>query len=287
MRNMINRILVGIVIAVVIFGVILAGHYYDKWVVSTALCILIGIAIWETRNALGEAIPRKLNLLVFIFSAGFGLPYFYLNGFSGVAFFILVVFIVGCAFCMFNRFPNGVLQNFAFLLIYPALLLSTLFYINRGSGVEVSNYDISTVGLMLVIMVSSCTDVFAYFIGITFGKHKLIPEISPKKSVEGAIGGIFGGIFGAGVIFCIFEVFEWITPGLPLDLPWKILAYCAVGLLGSVATQIGDLVASFVKRNCGIKDYSRLLGPHGGIMDRVDGIMMNAALVALLYAFFL
>lgn len=286
MKEVLNRIIVGLLLAVAIFGTILAGHFYDKWVVSVTLCLLIGLATWEMRRALGDAVPRQLNILLLLFAAGFGVPYFLL-GFTGVVFFILIIFIIGCALCMFNGLPLAALQNFALLLIYPSLLLSTMFYLNRGMGVDVPNNDISTVGLMLVVSVSAFTDVFAYFIGITFGKHKLIPMVSPKKSVEGAVGGIFGGLIGSAVVFLIFEVFEWITPGLPLNQTLKIVAYAGVGLFGSVATQIGDLVASFIKRNCKIKDYGRLLGPHGGIMDRFDGIMMNSALVALLFTFFL
>ncbi len=266
----------GILIAIVLVGVILTSYWFDKVIFSVFLCIVIALAVMEVRKALGERIPRQFNLLIFLFAGCFGIPYFIL-GFTGVVLFTLLMFICGCAIAVFNNFEAGVLQHFAFLLLYPALALSSMFFINRSY--------LNIVGLALVFLVSVCTDMFAYFVGVLCGKNKLCPHISPKKTVEGAIGGVFGGLFGAGVTFLIFEVFHWIVPGLPLPLGLKIFDYVAIGLFGAVCTQIGDLVASMVKRNCGIKDYSHLLGSHGGIMDRFDGIMFNACFVALIFSF--
>lgn len=93
---------------------------------------------------------------------------------------------------------------------------------------------------------------------------------------------------GAGIVYLLFETsFALFSPGLPLSGGLKIVVYVIIGIFGSASTQIGDLVASLVKRQCGIKDYSNLLGAHGGIMDRFDGMMFNAAFIAIIYAFLL
>lgn len=214
----------------------------------------------------------------------------FLFGISGVAVFILAIFIIGCAISVFSQLNEAVvhLAYFSFLLIYPAFVMSAMFFINKSMDASGNLLDIHTVGLALVFLVASCTDMFAYFFGSLFGRHKLVPSISPKKTWEGAAGGLFGGLVGAGIVYLLFETsFALFSPGLPLSGGLKIVVYVIIGIFGSASTQIGDLVASLVKRQCGIKDYSNLLGAHGGIMDRFDGMMFNAAFIAIIYAFLL
>lgn len=118
------------------------------------------------------------------------------------------------------------------------------------------------------------SDTFAYFTGRLLGKHKLIPEVSPKKTVEGAVGGI---VFTA-IAYVIYGVIIGVTGGTT----YVLLA--VLGALISVVSQIGDLIASVVKRYYGIKDYGKLFPGHGGVMDRFDSVIATAVLlnVALL-----
>lgn len=155
---------------------------------------------------------------------------------------------------------------------------------------------LNAIALSFVFAVSTFTDMFAYFVGGLFGKRKLCPQISPNKTVEGAIGGIFGGALGSFLVFVIFDwtgffgygpQFGLTFDGLNLSTVYVVLTYVFIGLFGSVATQIGDLLASMVKRYCGIKDYSRILGEHGGIIDRLDGIMFNSVFVSFVFMFIL
>lgn len=117
------------------------------------------------------------------------------------------------------------------------------------------------------------TDVFCYFSGMLFGKHKLIPRISPKKTVEGAIG---------GTIMCVavFVVYGALI-SLLTDLNADYLALALTGLALAVISQIGDLIASAVKRNYGIKDYGKLFPGHGGVMDRFDSLIAVAIVLAI------
>lgn len=298
-------------IMIVFVGMILLGEFVDRYYVSFFLCAVIGICILETRKALGPKIPDELSWLVWSYAIVFGIPYFWF-GYTGIVLFSLLIFIIGCAITIFKNLPEGSLQNFAFVLIYPALLLSTLFYINKSaSSVEIGPgnpmFDngyivdslrgeqllpLNTVGLALVFAISCMSDVCALIFGVLFGKHKLAPVISPNKTVEGAIGGVFGGIVGAGLVFFLFEALplmnvHWFKAGIPLSMPMKIICYLLMGIFGSICTQIGDLLASYVKRHCGIKDYSHLLGSHGGFMDRFDGIMLNSVFVAVIWTFIL
>ena len=119
------------------------------------------------------------------------------------------------------------------------------------------------------------TDIFAYFSGMLFGKHKLIPAVSPKKTVEGAIGGtLFCIIFfvGFGALLNHFTQY---------DISLVVMAFA--GLLSALVAQIGDLAMSVIKRTYGIKDYGTIFPGHGGVLDRFDSILA----VAVVLAFFL
>lgn len=100
------------------------------------------------------------------------------------------------------------------------------------------------------------------------GKHKLCPNVSPKKTVEGAIFGVVGGTIGGLICRAVFVyAFHMPMPGIP--------AAIALGLIGSVAGEIGDLSASLLKRHSGIKDYGKIFPGHGGVMDRFDSVIFT------------
>ncbi|WP_206457830.1 phosphatidate cytidylyltransferase [Anaerovorax sp. IOR16] len=120
--------------------------------------------------------------------------------------------------------------------------------------------------IWLVFLTAFGTDIMAYFSGYLFGKHKLCPKISPKKTIEGAIGGTLGSIILCG----LFGYFI---------LPQFMVHCMVIGALGGVVSQFGDLTASIFKRKMGIKDYGNLIPGHGGIMDRFDSVLFTAPMV--------
>ncbi len=127
-------------------------------------------------------------------------------------------------------------------------------------------------GLVLIPLVAAfSSDTMAFFTGLSIGKHKLAPAVSPKKTIEGAIGGLVGGMVGM-VLYRI--VFFLVT-----EVQLHILFCLLIGLLGAVAGQMGDLVFSCIKREYGIKDYGKLLPGHGGVLDRFDSVILAAPLV--------
>lgn len=118
----------------------------------------------------------------------------------------------------------------------------------------------------LVIITAFGTDICAYFAGVTMGKHKLCPKISPKKTWEGAAGGILGSVILSGVFGFIFA--------------GELLVHCLViGLLASIVSMFGDLTASIFKRKMGIKDYGNLIPGHGGILDRFDSVLFTGPVI--------
>ena len=120
--------------------------------------------------------------------------------------------------------------------------------------------------IWLIVLSAFGTDIFAYFVGVTMGKHKLCPKISPKKSIEGSIGGILGSVILCGGFGYLFA-------------PEYLMHCIIIGVLGGVVSQFGDLTASIFKRKMGIKDYGNLIPGHGGILDRFDSVLFTAPLV--------
>lgn len=123
--------------------------------------------------------------------------------------------------------------------------------------------------LWITVATALLTDVFAYFVGVKFGKHKMTPNLSPKKSWEGAIGGVV-----CTLIFMLFSLllFEKVLAKQSFFLP--VWFYCITVVFISITSMFGDLMASLIKRYYGVKDYSNLIPGHGGIMDRFDSVLL-------------
>ncbi len=119
------------------------------------------------------------------------------------------------------------------------------------------------------------SDTFAYFCGRLFGRHKLIPEVSPKKTVEGSVGGILFTAVG----FVVYGMVVGKLTGSSAVSAYVPLA--VMGMIVSVISQIGDLAASLVKRNYGVKDYGWLFPGHGGVMDRFDSVLLTAPVLLI------
>ena len=164
------------------------------------------------------------------------------------------------------------LMSTVFPMLYPGLFFSLIIPLQ-----DLSTRTASTLALVLTFFIASVNDTFALFIGLRFGRHRLSPEISPKKSVEGSIAGLI-----ASVAFAMLA--PWVTrliaaghPRMIADLAASPLpplwAFGILGLIAGGLSQIGDLVASLVKRHCGIKDFGTIFPGHGGMMDRMDGIL--------------
>ena len=130
-------------------------------------------------------------------------------------------------------------------------------------------------GLVLIPLVSAfMSDALALFGGMLLGKTKLAPRVSPKKTREGAVSGLVGGM--AGMI--LYRIFFFLCTEVQLHLGWCVL----LGLVGAALGQLGDLSFSCVKRQCGIKDYGRLLPGHGGVLDRFDSVIFAAPVIWML-----
>lgn len=187
----------------------------------------------------------------------------------GITFFILAFYMLSAA--TFARKKN--IQEYATLFMM-------LFYVITSASCIVMLYH-QPYGEYIFILAFLCpwvTDSAAYFTGSAIGRHKLIPEISPKKTVEGAVG---------GVVFCVVFVEIYLfAVGAVIGLEVRALYGALAALVLSVVSMFGDLIASLVKRHYKIKDYGDVFPGHGGMLDRFDSVLATAPFLFILYVIF-
>ncbi len=184
--------------------------------------------------------------------------------------FVAVFLVAICSYEKERPVPFAQLCMTIFVMFIFPLMLSCLLRLRLLDG-----------GAALVFVplcISFGSDTLALFAGMLFGRHRLAPRVSPKKTVEGAVGGLIGGVAGLALLkgilaLCRFEM----TPLVRAALGWPALI--VLGLLGSVVSQIGDLSFSLIKREYGVKDYGKLLPGHGGVLDRFDSVTFTAPFV--------
>ena len=143
-----------------------------------------------------------------------------------------------------------------------------------GALVRIHSSPVGRVLIFIPFILAFMSDTGAYFAGYFFGKHKLAPVISPKKTVEGVVGGVLGAVVGM-VIYCAIISAAY-------DFTVNYFFAVIYGLAGSLAAVFGDLCFSVIKRQTGIKDYGNLIPGHGGILDRFDSMMVVGPLAEVL-----
>lgn len=166
-----------------------------------------------------------------------------------------------------------------------ATAVMTSVYVIAGFSAMVYLHDFHEGGKYLYLLTfigAWVPDTFAYFTGVLFGKHKLIPDVSPKKTVEGAIGGLVFCVLAFVGFALVYNHFLTPEVGIPensLALPVVLMA--AIGLVAGVVSMVGDLTMSLIKRHYGIKDFGKILPGHGGFLDRFDSVIAVAIILAV------
>lgn len=273
-----TRLLSGIVLVVLTFASIWCGGP----VFAAVLCVISMIAYRELTKATG------------VHTEGAGFNRLEWQGFASIMIYYIMLCIgmyveqynrgiVYCilTFCLilsflafmfdyvfaFPAYKAGQVMAAFFELIYAPVLLSFLYIIREG-------WSRGFYIVWLVFLCSWGSDTCAYCVGVLFGKHKMAPNLSPKKSVEGAIG----GVVGAAILFGLYT--QFVVNSFPTEvgqLDW--VGSMALGAVGALVSMIGDLAASAIKRDHDIKDYGKLIPGHGGIMDRFDSVIIAAPLI--------
>ena len=189
---------------------------------------------------------------------------------AALSIFVFMIYFFALAVFCHAQYKYTELSGVFVMILYVVVAFSAMSLIRNIEGV-------GFILFMLIFVIAWLTDVFAYLTGFMIGKHKLAPVISPKKTIEGAIGGI---VFSTGGCF----LFALIVTLVDNSLGVNYLALAVFAPVLSIVSQVGDLFASAVKRERGIKDYGNLLPGHGGILDRFDSIIaVTMPLLAISY----
>lgn len=184
---------------------------------------------------------------------------------------VFLVALLGEYVFKFEKFDSEKITVLFFGFFYVAVTLSYILRIRL--------LPCGDLMVWLVFIGAWGSDVFAYLVGRKLGKHKIAPVLSPKKSLEGCIGGIVGAVTLAVVYSLIFRA------RLSTALMSPVIVFAIVAFVCSPVSMIGDMAASGIKRNKGIKDYGRLIPGHGGILDRFDSVIILAPIVYYLIDF--
>lgn len=174
--------------------------------------------------------------------------------------------------------------NTSFILIYPTLLFSALFFLNHlnelpfiNSDSDFNNPIISFFFLATTIIITTFSDSLAMLVGKYVKGPRPFPIISPNKTVSGYVGGLIGGVAGALLIYYVFSFSHEFT--LLFNSFASIWFVVFLGVFATIACQAGDLLASYLKRKARVKDFGTIFPGHGGVMDRVDGLIFTSLFV--------
>lgn len=197
---------------------------------------------------------------------------------------VLALLLVGHMLIYVFTFPKydamQVMHSFFSVLYAPVMLSFILMTRLLSNEMDTEQYIIGFYAVWMILISAWGSDTCAYFAGVTLGKHKITPILSPKKTIEGCIGGVIGSSF-FGFLYgnILFN-----NAVIGKELIW---IFIALGFFGSIAGQIGDLAASAIKRNYNIKDYGKCIPGHGGVMDRFDSVIFTSPLIYTLVVIFL
>lgn len=271
MKSLITRSITGLIYVALIIG----GLYFGEFVFSAIVFVLMLIATWEFLN-LGIALKIKPIQSITLVSAAI-LYISFISVLLGYTNFSIIAvnipFILSIAIIELFRNKNRPIRNIAysiFSLVYIAFPLIALSYMYK---VEPSNASFSFLLLGFFIL-QWVNDTFAYIFGRLFGKTKLFERISPQKTWEGFVGGSIAS-FAASILYGSYfgniGIQHWIV----------------ISLIISIFGTLGDLIESMIKRSMKVKDSGKILPGHGGVLDRIDSILVSAPMVlAYLIIFF-
>lgn len=264
----VTRAISSVVLVVLALIFILSGGY----LLSGILLLLSLIGYHELMKACKLSEEKKFSPLEMVGFGGICAYYLLMVATTERSYLFLIVMMILTAFMFlyvltFPKYHSNQIMTAFFCVIYAPVMLSCIYLVRELP------YGVYSVWMIFIS--SWICDTCAYIVGMLFGKHKMVPRLSPKKSIEGAIG----GIVGAGIVGGLYGYFVVEPVIVEQNITW---AFILISMIGAVISQVGDLAASAIKRNHEIKDYGKLIPGHGGVMDRFDSVIFTAPMVYLL-----
>lgn len=266
-----TRLLSGILMVALLLVVIITGGD----ILLTGLCVVSLLGLYELNRIFG----MEKSLLGYV-TYGMAIAYYLGIRFTDITknmsmFLFVMIFLIVLMSVYVLTFPkykaNQVMAAF-FGVFYIAVMLSCIYHTRMISH-----------GAYLVWLIFLCSwgcDTCAYCVGMLIGKHKMVPSLSPKKTVEGAVGGVLGAVLLTVIYGFLFREAMGIKEK-------DVFVMAGISGAGALISIIGDLAASAMKRNYEIKDYGNLIPGHGGILDRFDSVIFTAPIIYFLAVYFI
>ena len=281
--KVLKRTVTGIILLAVLLGFIfLTGLWGGKGqpFFDALLIVVLAVAAYEMIVAV-KAKGYRVMLAPGCLAVVAAYPVTVFLGYLGFAILIGACLILGfCIFIFDRRVALRDMLMTSLVILYPIAPIILAMQLTAAYGM---------IPLLIAAASAMLSDAIAYYAGSAIGGPKIFPTISPKKTYAGSIIGLIGGAAGAMIVYAMFEL----AP-LPVNAVVKfsavfpdtyILFYCLTGTAIAVVAEIGDLFASRIKRELEIKDFSRLLGSHGGLLDRLDSIIFAVVFMTAVMAF--
>ena len=247
--------------------------FLPSWGLTVAASAMSAMAVHEALASTGMIEKRRMYICGIVFSA---LVPFWFHWSGNMILAVFAVLLLIClafaeALASGGVISTGAVAGHVFFSLFVPLAFSVFVQLRKS--------DCWQFYIILPIAIAFISDAGGLFAGMLFGKHKLAPLISPKKTVEGAVGAlIFGAIAAVGTGFVAQNLIGFTVSQMSVNYGYLIL----YGLVGSVISQFGDLCFSYVKREFKLKDFGTLFPGHGGILDRFDSVVFCAPLCLLL-----
>jgi phosphatidate cytidylyltransferase len=263
-----KRLITALILIPLVLLLIFLG---PRWLVALAVASVAAMAAWEflglAKNS--GANPPRVAVLVAIatlFAANFAW-----DQRDQIAAILGILSLALLVYCTFFRPVEQMLADAAtsiFCLFYVGMTLVTLPALREESNGP------SLVAFLLCVVWAG--DIAALYIGRAWGRHKMAPSLSPNKTWEGALGSLAGSLLVTGVLLGLAHLFVTQWDKVWLSYPEDLWYWLALAVLVNVAAQVGDLAESALKRSAGVKDSGSLLPGHGGVLDRIDALLIAA-----------
>ena len=252
-----KKIISAIIIVLIFVPILLIGNIPF----AIFMAILSAASLYELLNV------KKLNdrLPVFVQAIGYvWVIYLSLYNYQSITFNYILNYKIIALFLLTIIIPTVLFKNDRYRFSDALYLVGSILFFGVSFSLLIAlrNYDIQY--FIYLLLITTMTDCFAYIVGLLIGKHKLAPKISPNKTIEGLIGGLVFGTLIAGSFYHIV-----------VNASLNIFILFIITILLCFVSQMGDLVFSQIKRHYGVKDFAKLIPEHGGILDRLDSIIVT------------
>ncbi|MFA9381145.1 MAG: phosphatidate cytidylyltransferase [Acetanaerobacterium sp.] len=270
-----QRITTAVIALTILF---IVTRFFETPVLNIVIGLLSALAIFELLNNTGYITDKFILSVCVVFS--FFFPMLHFEWLNAHIIFVGTVFLVLLGFSYVIGHEKLTLPN-----ICTAFLVSLVVPVVFSVSIVIRDnfFPDGLFYYMLVLGGGWLADSGAYFVGVFFGRHKLAPKISPQKTIEGAVGGIVTTVIGYLLVGLVYYLYCR-SIGDTIEISYLVLAISAP--VCAVAGIMGDLFASVIKRQTGIKDYGNIFPGHGGVMDRFDSVLFVSPILYVIISLF-